>query len=54
MASHGSGEENRRVGDVVSWAPSQLFGLLHVLARNQGVRDAQWDAKKQPAAGGHY
>lgn len=38
----------------MSWPPPQSFGLLHVLARNQGVCDAQWDAKKQPAAGGHY
>lgn len=32
----------------------QSFDLPRVLARNQGVCDAQWDAKKQPAAGGHY
>lgn len=33
--------------------PLQSFDVL-IPARNQGVCDAQWDAKKQPAAGRHY
>lgn len=50
------GKERERwgVGVLMSCPPPQSFDLLHVPARNQGVRDAQWDAKKQPATSGHY
>ena len=46
--------KRERGGVLCPALPSKSFNLPHVPARNQGVRDAQWDAKKQPAAGGHY